>query len=281
MKTTNRFFLSLSQWWSGLSARTTMYASICICLSIAVFVVLVIVHAFAHISNHCTREILAVAFVFVLSVKLLKYATLTLKGYYEIKELHEELSALHAELEQAHAALLETSIRDNKSGAYNANFLEEAVESTVRQAKRNNCYAVCVFVDIDLMKEINDTYGHLIGDNVLTAVAQKLMNIFRDTDMVVRFGGDEFVIFGYAKNPEAMHQKLASTKFFEMNFVDEGGFDRSIEINFSFGCSEFEVSDYPSSTMSAKEFADMVRQTLLKSADAEMYKAKAKKRLAR
>lgn len=281
MKTTNKYFFALGCWLSGFSDKVIFYASIIISIAAGIISVQVIAHSFAQITSHFIRELLAMIFVSAIIMKLLKYAMLTLKCYFEVERLHGELCESHMELELAHAALLEASIRDNKSGAYNANILEEAAETIVRQAKRNNCHAVCVFIDIDLMKEINDTYGHLIGDDVLTTVAQKLMKIFRDTDMVVRFGGDEFVVLGYANNPTAMYQKLCNIEAFEMRFVDEGGFDRMIKINFSFGYSEFDVSDFPSSTMSAKDFATMVRTTLLKSADAEMYKAKAKKRLAR
>ena len=54
--------------------------------------------------------------------------------------------------------------------------------------------AALLFVDVDRFKEINDTHGHLVGDRVLCEIAQRLLNCVRHDDLVVRYGGDEFVV---------------------------------------------------------------------------------------
>jgi diguanylate cyclase (GGDEF)-like protein/PAS domain S-box-containing protein len=71
--------------------------------------------------------------------------------------------------------------------------LERRLESQARKARESDGRFAVLFIDIDCFKQVNDTMGHLVGDEVLKTVAQRLTACLRPTDVAVRFGGDEFV----------------------------------------------------------------------------------------
>ncbi len=95
----------------------------------------------------------------------------------EARELHE-LLALH----------------DPLTKLPNRNLLEERMEQSLARAKRQNNQFSVMFVDLDDFKSVNDNYGHMIGDRVLTAIADRLKEHVRTEDTVARIGGDEFVV---------------------------------------------------------------------------------------
>ncbi|WP_097460355.1 putative bifunctional diguanylate cyclase/phosphodiesterase [Mangrovitalea sediminis] len=76
----------------------------------------------------------------------------------------------------------------------NRALFEDLVRARLRQSVRQNRPCALLFVDIDHFKQFNDVYGHPYGDNVIRAVAQRLSSTLRDSDVVARFAGDEFVV---------------------------------------------------------------------------------------
>ncbi|MGB9857159.1 MAG: diguanylate cyclase [Dictyoglomaceae bacterium] len=85
------------------------------------------------------------------------------------------------------------SITDSLTGVINKRRLEEILDSEIKRAIRFNHPLSVVFIDIDHFKRINDTFGHLIGDEFLRELALFLVRNLRNTDHVGRFGGEEFV----------------------------------------------------------------------------------------
>lgn len=86
------------------------------------------------------------------------------------------------------------SLTDALTGLYNRRHFNAELEREFMRSKRyggNLCIAI---IDIDFFKKINDTYGHLCGDYVLKEVAYLILENFRKTDMVFRYGGEEFVV---------------------------------------------------------------------------------------
>ncbi|XVN42235.1 MAG: PleD family two-component system response regulator [Candidatus Rickettsia vulgarisii] len=86
------------------------------------------------------------------------------------------------------------SIKDGLTGVFNRHYFDTHIKQMVNKAtnsKRSLCLLMC---DIDHFKQVNDTYGHQAGDILLKAVANILKNIFRVTDLIARFGGEEFSI---------------------------------------------------------------------------------------
>lgn len=91
-------------------------------------------------------------------------------------------------------SLRQRSMRDSLTGLFNRNFLNEAVNIELHRAKRNNFPMAFVMLDLDNFKQINDTYGHDAGDLVLCSVGEVLLNNVRESDLVCRYGGEEFLI---------------------------------------------------------------------------------------
>jgi len=90
--------------------------------------------------------------------------------------------------------LRETSLRDGMTGLYNRRFLEEFIDTFMKQAKRlNETYAI-LMLDVDFFKSVNDTFGHDVGDRVIKELAKVLQENIRESDLAIRYGGEEFVI---------------------------------------------------------------------------------------
>lgn len=90
--------------------------------------------------------------------------------------------------------LHEDSIRDPLTKLYNRRFMDESLHRELLRASRSNTPVSLIMVDLDKFKAINDEYGHDVGDEVLSVVAQHLGRAVREEDIVYRFGGEEFVI---------------------------------------------------------------------------------------
>jgi len=94
--------------------------------------------------------------------------------------------------------ILEKSARtDALTGLYNRKFLEESIDTIVFQAKRISLSYGILMADIDFFKMINDTYGHDVGDEAIKIIANTLVENIRSSDIVVRYGGEEFIVLLY------------------------------------------------------------------------------------
>lgn len=143
----------------------------------------------------------------------------TANGRYEWLEVH-----LHREVTAGKTVLFGTLVnvagwknevkrwkekanRDALTGLYNREYFEHFASSTME--KGTLLTAAIVFIDIDDFKNVNDTLGHVVGDDVICYVAKRALGTFRHTDVVARYGGDEFVIFVNGINREDLRKRLA------------------------------------------------------------------------
>ena len=120
------------------------------------------------------------------------------------RRLEEAVAARSAELAAANRELREASFTDALTGARNRRFFSTVIEddvnrtlrvhSTPAQNRPRNCDLIFYIVDIDHFKEINDDYGHDRGDGVLAEVARRLTHVVRDSDRLIRWGGEEFLL---------------------------------------------------------------------------------------
>lgn len=90
-------------------------------------------------------------------------------------------------------ALEKKAMRDSLTGAYNKEYTKTLINNYINNYPSNP--GMLLLVDIDHFKNINDTYGHLMGDNIIIEVVKQVTKAFRSNDIVGRIGGDEFVVF--------------------------------------------------------------------------------------
>ncbi len=111
--------------------------------------------------------------------------------------LREALDALEAskqEVERKNDELERLATRDPLTGTLNRRAFHAALDAAWRDAQRSSQPLSCLMVDIDHFKQINDTHGHGVGDRVIQEVARKLQDCVRGTDLVCRWGGEEFCV---------------------------------------------------------------------------------------
>jgi diguanylate cyclase len=130
------------------------------------------------------------------------------------------------------------AMHDALTGLPNRESYQQRLEQEVSRIQRYGGSLSLMVCDIDLFKRINDTYGHLAGDKVLKIIARSLQSNLRDSDLIARFGGEEFV----ALMPEtsAKEAKLVAEKLRKR--VEESPFNfkkEPVQITASFGISEF------------------------------------------
>ena len=172
------------------------------------------------------------------------------------KRLFEKIEAQKQQLEAL-------TVRDHLTGLYNRLFLSETAPKLIGQAYRANPQTdlSLLVIDLDFFKNVNDTYGHATGDKVLIAVAALIINIFRDTDVPVRFGGEEFVVL----LPQcSSSDALKRADYFRRRL--ETTMPAGLHVTASIG-----VSSLPSDHQTDYE-------TLFKHADNAVYESKAKGR---
>ncbi|HEX7638060.1 MAG TPA: GGDEF domain-containing protein, partial [Burkholderiaceae bacterium] len=147
---------------------------------------------------------------------LSSYATIALANVDAMAALRgaeRVLARQNAELER----LADT---DRLTGLYNRRFLDRALQAEFATARRYGTPFSIIIIDLDHFKQVNDTWGHLAGDEVLAVTAGMIRKRARETDVVGRWGGEEFVVIcprtdrdGARAVAEAMRERVQSHEF--------------------------------------------------------------------
>ena len=116
--------------------------------------------------------------------------TKTLAVFQEVEQFKEKTVEFEMQTEQLEAA----AQQDPLTQVYNRGFLDAYVEKAFQKALRDGSPLTLGFLDLDHFKHVNDTYGHLVGDQVLKAAATLLLSHVRTSDVVARYGGEEFLV---------------------------------------------------------------------------------------
>jgi diguanylate cyclase (GGDEF)-like protein len=156
-------------------------------------------------------------------------------------------------------AATQSALRDPLTDTGNRIAMDQTLEREIEMSRRHSQPLSLLMLDIDHFKQINDTYGHSAGDEVLKAVAASIKNQLRNVDMVFRFGGEEFLILLSNTSREAAAMVGERLRFAAQaqDYVAEG---KMIELTVSIGCS----------TLLPGESAE----SLLRRADSALYVAK-------
>jgi diguanylate cyclase (GGDEF)-like protein len=112
----------------------------------------------------------------------------------ENQRILETLRQRNLDLERLNKKLWELSYTDELTGYYNRRYISSRLEEEISRSLRYGMPLSIVLTDLDHFKQINDTHGHLAGDRALQAVANLIRAALRDTDLIGRFGGEEFLL---------------------------------------------------------------------------------------
>lgn len=112
----------------------------------------------------------------------------------ELESANDVLEQRMREIEALQESLREQAVRDPLTGLYNRRYLMENLQHEVRRAHRSHQPLAVALIDVDHFKEVNDTFGHDVGDQVLVQVGHFLEARVRESDVVCRYGGEEFVV---------------------------------------------------------------------------------------
>jgi diguanylate cyclase (GGDEF)-like protein len=163
-----------------------------------------------------------------------------MKSFEHEKSLEELIRERTKELEATKAKLTEMVNIDTLTNLYNRRYFNEISKNIFNIAKREKRKFSALMVDIDRFKIVNDTYGHLVGDEVLIVISNILLKSIRASDIAVRFGGEEFVILLPNTNIDGasrIAQKIKHTiETKEININDKN--NHILKLTVSIGVSE-------------------------------------------
>ncbi|HEX8479268.1 MAG TPA: diguanylate cyclase [Telluria sp.] len=109
--------------------------------------------------------------------------------------LYNKVRTANAQLQEKNQELKQQSVRDPLTGLYNRRHFQDFMRGFTPLEQRGDVVSALFLLDVDHFKQINDSYGHAAGDAVLKMIATALQDILRETDMIVRWGGEEFLAF--------------------------------------------------------------------------------------
>lgn len=119
----------------------------------------------------------------------------------ELYSLHDQLTNAMDELQESHRLveeknmeLSQLAMQDPLTGCYNRRALYDRFGPLFEESRNRNHELCCLMADIDFFKRVNDTHGHAVGDQVIIAVAKALSQGLRPTDVVARYGGEEYCV---------------------------------------------------------------------------------------
>lgn len=172
-----------------------------------------------------------------------------------------ERAHLFEGIQKANERLEYLAVTDGLTGLFNHRYFRQRFEEEFERARRYVLPLSCMIIDVDNFKSVNDTYGHLVGDIVLRALAACTLQSVRKSDIVARYGGEEIVVImpqtgieGAQIQAERVRKEIELTRF--------EGVPESHRVTVSVGVAEFD----------AKEMLDS--EALIRVADGALYRAK-------
>ena len=209
----------------------------------------VISSEFTNLCQECTcNKIEYICIPFTINDENSLIISITTKDKNKLNKINSYLKSIENYLEAAKpvieskilmSKLRDTSLRDAMTGFYNRRFLEEFIDTAASQAKRNNTTYSILMLDVDYFKKVNDTYGHDVGDKVIVKIGEVVRSSIRESDLAIRYGGEEFVIMLHNADDEGT-MKIASKIHSEFaDQVFDTGNGQTFQKTMSIGIAKF------------------------------------------
>lgn len=171
-------------------------------------------------------------------------------------KFREKIEELFGTMKESISMLYEAAIRDEKTGLYNSKFFETILDMEIEKVKRRQQKLSLFIIDIDFFKKINDKYGHIKADELLIRLAEVLTKQFRKSDIISRFGGEEFFIL----LPETDLKKAKKITSRLRTAIKSDKILKKHDVTVSGGLTEFKKKD--------------TKKTFKQRADKALYQAK-------
>lgn len=169
-------------------------------------------------------------------------------------QLADQIQSL-AKVESLASEVYKLAALDQLTGLYNRRSGEQRLAQEISRAHRHGRPLTVLLIDLDGLKQVNDSYGHAAGDMVLKAFAERVQRAIRGSDLAVRLGGDEFMVLLPECRVEEVRHVLARVEGLEVIYNNE-----KIPCRFSRGWTDYKSGESP--------------QDLLKRADDKLYENK-------
>jgi len=178
-----------------------------------------------------------------------------------LSEKNSQLESALAYQKQVENQLKQMTVTDPLTGLYNRKYLENSIDNEFTQCQRYEKDLSCLMIDLDHFKQVNDQYGHAVGDYVLTEFSSRLKKTIRSSDIAFRYGGEEFLVL--LPHTDLEHAKVTAERILRdcrLNPFRKD--DHVLTVTASIGMSSFDGFNPESA------------EDLLKMADENLYKAK-------
>jgi diguanylate cyclase (GGDEF)-like protein len=151
---------------------------------------------------------------------------------------------------------------DPLTGIYNRRFLQFYLQKELQRNKRDNTVLSILFIDIDEFKKINDTHGHLTGDDVLKEVASVVNDSIRSSDLLFRFGGDEFIVL-------LPKTEISSGEMIKKRIISSME-KKEMKVPYSVTIGIFEAADEPLQVVLSRVDEDMYLNKKINTAEIDL-----------
>jgi diguanylate cyclase (GGDEF)-like protein len=221
------------------------------------------------VQNSPFRSAIAVPLIHGASIHGIIFLSASAPRVFSVNDLHllETFAATTtAALQNAllHGEVQKLAITDSLTGFLNRRGFDDLSSREFERAVRFGRPLSAIMIDIDHFKDINDTYGHVIGDQALSLLARRLQEVLREVDVLGRYGGDEFIALLPETDPEtaaAVAERIQSSFHIPLVIGKSGSQPLSLMVSASFGVAGLN-----------DEIKDI--HTLIEKADSASYRAK-------
>ena len=224
----------------------------------SIFVILLL--TFAVISLTLPSLLTGAETIFKIKLTEAVFGLITLIVLFNLYTIYQEIliKRLRRQLleKQDHSYILRNlAMIDPLTGLYNRRFAEQRLSAEVARSERRGHPLTVLTLDLNNFKEINDTYGHPAGDQVLQEFASRLNKVIRGSDLAVRLGGDEFLVVLPECTLDQLKLVLERLSAFELDWQG-----KKIPVTFSAGWKDYEMGDRPEELLARADEALYARK---------------------